>query len=72
MSFMGALVSLLAVLPFTTPSYQVEVQRDVVYAQAEGFWTHAPVGERGTVRRLLPQLRSTRTLDLDRDIYMPL
>lgn len=68
---MGALVSLLAVLPFTTPSYQVEVQRDVVYAQAEGFWTHAPVGERGTVRRLLPQLRSTRTLDLDMDIYLP-
>ncbi len=68
---MSALVSLLAVLPFTTPSYQVEVQRDVVYAQAEGFWTHAPVGERGTVRRLIPQLRQTRMLDLDMDIYLP-
>ena len=62
---------LLAVLPFTTPSYKVSVERDVVYAQAEGFWTHAPVGERGTVRRLLPQLARTRTLDLDMDIYLP-
>ena len=61
----------LAVLPFTTPSYKVSVERDVVYAQAEGFWTHAPVGERGTVRRLLPQLARTRTLDLDMDIYLP-
>ena len=69
MSFMCAL--LLAVLPFTTPSYEVVVERDVVYAQAEGYWTHAPVGERGTVRRLLPQLRRTRTLDLDMDIYLP-
>ena len=67
---MSALVSLLAVLPFTTPSYQVEVQRDVVYAQAEGFWTQAPVGERGTVRSLLPKLRQTRTLDLDMDICL--
>lgn len=62
---------LLAVLPFTTPSYKVSVERDVVYAQAEGFWTHAPVGERGTVRRLLPLLARTRTLDLDMDIYLP-
>ena len=68
---MSALVSLLAVLPFTTPQYAVEVERDVVYAQAEGYWTHAPVGEKGTVRRLLPELRHTRLLDLNLDIYKP-
>jgi len=71
LSLMCALVSLLAVLPYTTPEYEVEVERDVVYAQAEGYWTHAPVGEKGTVRRLLPELRRTRTLDLDLDIYLP-
>lgn len=71
LSLMSALVSLLAVLPYTTPEYAVEVERDVVYAQAEGYWTHAPVGEKGTVRRLIPELRRTRTLDLDMDIYLP-
>lgn len=71
LSLMCALVSQLAVLPYTTPKYAVEVERDVVYAQAEGYWTHAPVGEKGTVRRLLPELRRTRTLDLDLDIYQP-
>ena len=65
------MASLLTVLPFTTPTYEVEVERDVVYAQAEGYWTHAPVGEPGTVPRLLPQLLRPRTLDLDMDIYKP-
>lgn len=68
---MCALVSLLAVLPYTTPKYAVEVERDVVYAQAEGYWSHAPVGEKGTVRHLSPRLRATRPLDLDMDIYLP-
>lgn len=68
---MCALVSLLAVLPYTTPKYEVEVERDVVYAQAEGYWSHAPVGERGTLTRVAPLLRKTRTLDLDMDIYLP-
>ena len=49
LSLMCALVSLLAVLPYTTPEYEVEVERDGVYAQAEGYWTHAPVGEKGSV-----------------------
>ncbi len=71
MFLMCALASLLSVLPYTTPKYEVEVERDVVYAQAEGYWTHAPVGERGTVRKLSPQLLKTRTLDLDMDIYLP-
>lgn len=68
---MCALVSLLAVLPFTTPTFEVEVERDVVYTQAEGYWSHAPVGEWGAVRQLLPQLRQTRPLDLEMDIYVP-
>lgn len=68
---MCALISLLSVLPFTTPQYAVEVERDVVYAHVEGYWSHAPVGERGTFRRVAPLLRATRPLDLDMDIYLP-
>ena len=71
MTFMCALISLLSVLPYTTPKYAVEVERDVVSAQAEGYWSHAPVGERGTLTRVAPLLRKTRTLDLDMDIYLP-
>lgn len=68
---MCALITTLAILPFTTPKFEVTVERDVVYAQAEGFWTHAPVGERGTVGDLAPELLKTRPLDLDMDIYLP-
>ena len=58
-------------LPFTVPSYKVAVERNAVYAHAEGFWSHAPVGEPGTARHLVPLLRRTRPLDLDMDIYLP-
>jgi len=68
---MCALISLLSVLPFTTPRYAVEVERDVVYARVQGYWSHAPVGERGTFRHQAPLLRATRPLDLDMDIYLP-
>lgn len=68
---MSVLASLLAVLPYTTPSYDVSVERDVVYATQPGYWDHAPVGEKGTVGRLLPLLKKQRPLDLKMDIYLP-
>ena len=71
MNFMCALVSLLSILPFTKPAYQVKVERDVVYAHTVGYWTHAPVGDRKAFPSLIFQLRSTRPLDLDMDIYLP-
>lgn len=71
MSLMSALITTLAILPYTMPKYTVSVERDVVYEQAEGYWTHAPVGERGTVTRLAPELFQQRMLDLDMDIYLP-
>ena len=71
MSLMCALITTLAILPYTTPKFKVSVERDVVYAQAEGYWTHAPVGERGTVTTLAPELLQMRQLDLDMDIYLP-
>ena len=64
-------ISPLSVLPFTTPKYEVSVERDVVYASVEGYWSHAPVGERGTLRHVAPLLSTTRPLDLDMDIYLP-
>lgn len=62
---------MLLLIPCTTPKYGVSVERDAVYATAEGYWSHAPVGEKGTVARLLPRLARTRTLNLDMDIYIP-
>ena len=68
---MCALLSLLSALPFTTPRYAVSVDRDVVYATAQGYWTSAPVGEKGTVARLSPLLAKMRTVELEMDIYLP-
>ena len=59
------------VLAYTVPAFGVAVQRDVVYATPQGYWTSAPVGEKGTVARMAPQLRQMRTLELKMDIYTP-
>ena len=32
--------------PFTKPAYQVTVEKDVPYATAPGYYTHAPIGDR--------------------------
>jgi len=72
MSLMSALVSALSVLlPYTVPQWTVEVQRDVVYTTVEGHWSEAPVGEKGTVFKLLPKTLQTQPLDLAMDIYLP-
>ena len=63
------LMSLL--MPGTVPKYEVTVEQNTVYATAEGYWSHAPVGEKRTVSRLLPQLGRMRTLYLEMDIYLP-
>ncbi|MBQ5417182.1 MAG: carboxylesterase family protein, partial [Bacteroidales bacterium] len=47
------------------------IERDVVYARAEGYWTSAPVGVKGTVLKLIPKSFRKRTLDLTMDIYKP-
>ncbi|MBR5076975.1 MAG: alpha/beta hydrolase, partial [Bacteroidales bacterium] len=68
---MCASATQLSVTDFTTPKYEVSVERDVVYARVEGYWSHAPVGKRGTFFHVAPLLRETRPLDLDMDIYLP-
>ena len=60
-----------AVLPHTVPACEVQVERDVVYAQVQGYWTHAPVGDTCAVLKRLPRLLRKRPLDLDLDIYRP-
>lgn len=37
----GIMADIVAALPFTTPQYEVRVERDVVYAEAHGFWASA-------------------------------
>lgn len=56
----------------TTPRYEVKVERDVVYAEAQGYWTrseeeaaHLPLG------KMMFSLGKQRRLELDMDIYLP-
>ena len=58
-------------LPYTSPQYIVKVERDTVYSTVQGYWDEAPVGEKGTVARLMPKLFRKRPLNLKMDIYMP-
>ena len=68
---MISLLIMSLLVPGTIPKYEVTVEQNAVYATVEGYWSHAPVGEKRTVSRLLPQLRHVRTLDLEMDIYLP-
>lgn len=55
----------------TVPKYPVSVERNAVYATAEGYWCQAPVGEKKAIPRLLLRLARKRPLDLEMDIYLP-
>ena len=41
MGVTGIMADIVAALPFTTPQYEVRVERDMVYAEARGFWASA-------------------------------
>ena len=47
------------------------IERDVIYSRAQGYWTSAPVGVKGTVLRLIPKSFRKRPLELTMDIYKP-
>ena len=49
----------------------VITERNVVYAKADGYWTSAPVGVKGTVLKLIPKSLWKRPLELKMDIYKP-
>ena len=54
-------LSLLMMLPFTTPEYGVKVERDVAYSTAPGYWTHAPVGDNKAIAKLMFHSGKTET-----------
>ena len=58
-------------LPFTTPAYEVTVERDVPYATAIGYWTHAPVGDKKALGKLLLHTLDPKPVTLEMDIYKP-
>jgi len=65
------LLSLLMVHPFTSPEYGVKVERDVAYATVQGYWTHAPVGDKKAIAGLLFHAGKTEPVTLEMDIYLP-
>ena len=58
-------------LPFTTPAFEVTVERDVPYATAMGYWTHAPVGDKKALGKLLLHTLDPKPVTLEMDIYTP-
>ena len=56
---------------YTEPVYEVTVDKDVPYATAMGYYTHAPVGDRESTFMLMFQCDSLRPVTLEMDIYSP-
>ena len=65
------MAGIVAALPFTTSRYEVKVERDVVYAEARGFWTSADEEAGLPMGKMISKLGKQRLLSLDMDIYMP-
>ena len=59
-------------LPFTTPAYEVTVERDVPYATAMGYWTEVPVGDKKALGKLLLSTLNPQPVTLEMDIYKPI
>jgi len=56
---------------YTTPSYEVAVERDVVYATADGYWSRVPQNAPKEVMKLMSEMESPKPLELLADIYTP-
>ena len=69
MSLTGLLIAM--ALPFTTPTYDVKVEKDVPYATAPGYYTHAPIGDKGSTFKLLFHSGNLKPVTLEMDIYTP-
>ena len=57
--------------PFTKPAYQVTVEKDVPYATAPGYYTHAPIGDKGATVKLMFHSGIPKPVTLEMDIYAP-
>ena len=58
-------------LPFSTPTYEVKVEKDVPYATALGYYTHAPIGDKEATFKLLFHSGIPKPVTLEMDIYTP-
>ena len=67
----GIMVGVIAALPFTTPKYEVRVERDVVYSEARGYWASADEEAGLPFGKMISKLGKQRQLSLDMDIYIP-
>ena len=69
MGLSGLLVAM--ALSFTTPTCEVAVEKNVPYATAMGYYTHAPIGEKGSTFKLLFHSGIPKPVTLEMDIYKP-
>ena len=69
MSLFSLLVAM--ALPFTTPAFQVAVEKDVPYSTAKGYWTHTSVESKKDTLRLLFHSGIPKPVTLEMDIYKP-
>ena len=58
-------------LSYLAPSFEVEVEPDVVYARVEGYWSEAPERKPFPVGAMMRDGMRRRPLDLKMDIYLP-
>ena len=58
-------------LPFTTPVHEVAEEQNVPYTTALGYYTHAPVGDKGSTFKLLFHCGIPKPVTLEMDIYKP-
>ena len=58
-------------LPFTTPAYEVTVEKNVAYTTAPGYYTYAPIGDKGSTLKLLFHSGIPKPVTLEMDIYKP-
>lgn len=59
------------VLPFTEPAFDVTVEKNVPYTTAMGYYTHAPIGDKGSTFKLLFHSGIPKPVTLEMDIYKP-
>ena len=69
MGLSGLLVAM--ALSFTTPTCEVAVEKNVLYATAMGYYTHAPIGEKSSTFKLLFHSGIPKPVTLEMDIYKP-
>lgn len=66
-----AVMSAAAPKHYLEPAYDVAVERDVPYATAPGYYTHAPVGDKGATFKLMFHCGIPKPVTLEMDVYTP-